>query len=268
MTCFTDRSHLTNHQYKNSSNLDARIALHRKFSTNPYGFYHWYFDRLDLPENARLLELGTGSGALWKQVADRIPPGWRITLSDFSPGMLADAEQNLTALRPFSFVLADAQKIPFPDGIFDAVLANHMQYHVPDRPRALAEFRRVLKPRGHLYAATNGPNHLRELRDLLTEYVERMPMEGGIRFGLDNGAQQLAPYFEQVELHRYQDAFHITEGEPLKAYIRSMSDLWPVPDERKAALDRRVDEMIADDPIHITKDAGMFVAQRAGDEAL
>lgn len=201
MHSLTDSSHL-DHQYHDSANLDARIALHQRFSTNPYSFYHWYFDHLDVPANARILEVGAGSGALWKEVAKRIPPGWQITLTDLSSGMLAEAERNLAHIRPFTFVQADAQEIPFPHETCDAVLANHMLYHVPDRPSALAEFRRVLRPGGHLYAATNGSGHLKELRDLLAEYTEQMPMEGGLGFGLNNGADQLAPYFEHIELHR------------------------------------------------------------------
>jgi SAM-dependent methyltransferase len=262
MSCLTDRSHL-DHQYRDSFNLDARVALHQRFSMNPYGFYPWYLDQLDVPANARILEAGAGSGALWQEVAERIPPGWQITLTDLSAGMLATAERNLAPIRPFTFVQADAQEIPFPHETFDAVLANHMLYHVPDRPRALAEFQRVLKPGGHLYAATNGPGHLKELRDLLAAYVEQMPLKGGIGFGLDDGAEQLAPYFEHIELHRYHDAFHVTEAEPLRAYIRSMSDQWPIPVERRAMLDRRIDEMIPEGPIHIGKEAGMFTARRA-----
>lgn len=41
-----------------------------------------------------------------------------------------------------------------------------------------------------------------------------------------------------------------------------MSDHWPIPAERRAALDRRIDEMLAEGPIHIGKEAGMFTARR------
>ncbi len=50
----------------------------------------------------------------------------------------------------------DAQSIPFEDETFDAVIANHMLYHVPDRPKAIAEIKRVLKPGGRLIATTIG----------------------------------------------------------------------------------------------------------------
>ena len=71
--------------------------------------------------------------------ASRIPAGWSITLSDFSPGMLDAAWRNLVVTgRAFQFKEIDAQSIPFEDETFDAVIANHMLYHVPDRPKAIA----------------------------------------------------------------------------------------------------------------------------------
>lgn len=66
----------------------------------------------------------------------------------------------------FTFAQADAQALPFRDASFDAVIANHMLYHVPDIPRALGEVRRVLKPSGFCYAATMGVANMREVDEL------------------------------------------------------------------------------------------------------
>ena len=72
-----------------------------------------------------------------------------------------------SAARPaFTFAVLDAQALTYPAGAFDAVIANHMLYHVADKARAFAELRRVLVPGGRLYAATNGTDHMRELRAL------------------------------------------------------------------------------------------------------
>jgi hypothetical protein len=46
MPNFTDGAYLTQDHYRDASNLNARIQLHRKFSTNPYGWYDWVFDTL------------------------------------------------------------------------------------------------------------------------------------------------------------------------------------------------------------------------------
>jgi ubiquinone/menaquinone biosynthesis C-methylase UbiE len=63
--------------------------------------------------------------------------------------MIRETRANLARLgHPFSFAQADAQALPFRDASFDAVIANHMLYHVPDISRSLGEVRRVLKPSG------------------------------------------------------------------------------------------------------------------------
>ena len=87
-----DPDYLLNEQYQDAGNLNARIRLHIEFSTNKYGWFPWVFDRYDLPEKCRILELGCGPGDLWGENMHRISPGWEITLSDFSPGMLEKAQ--------------------------------------------------------------------------------------------------------------------------------------------------------------------------------
>jgi len=79
-------------QYRDASNLNARIALHRRFSTNKAGWTRWVFDQLALPQECAILELGCGPADLWQQNAGCIPEGWHITLSDFSPGMVEKAD--------------------------------------------------------------------------------------------------------------------------------------------------------------------------------
>ena len=96
MSRFSDQKYLKSDQYKDSSNLDARVTLHKRFSTNPYSWMNWVFDSLlTLPEDATVLELGCGPAYLWKENLGRIPSGWRITLSDLSSGMLDVAWRNL-----------------------------------------------------------------------------------------------------------------------------------------------------------------------------
>ena len=76
-------------QYRDGTNLNARIALHARFSTAGRDFHDWLFDHIVLPADARLLELGCGTGQMWSSVQRRVPAGWQITLTDLSSGMLA-----------------------------------------------------------------------------------------------------------------------------------------------------------------------------------
>jgi len=263
---FTDQQYLKTDQYKDPSNLDARVEIHQRFSTNPYGWFQWVFDALlKLPEDARILELGCGHGLLWKENIGRIPAGWNITLSDFSPGMLDAAWRNLVVTgRPFQFKEIDAQSIPFEENTFDAVIANHMLYHIPDRPKALAEIRRVLKPNGRLIATTVGEHHMKEMSDWLSR-VGAGKASGmfSIPFVLENGAGQLEQFFNHISLSRYEDHLEITEVEPIIAYIRSGFAASDLMEDELAALKRELQaELREDGKIFIAKDSGLFEAAK------
>ncbi len=259
---------LLQEQYCNASNLRARMQLHQRFSTNTYGWHRWVFDHLILPSEAHILELGCGPGTLWLENLDRIPDGWKITLSDFSSGMLEEARQNLRdSGRNFSFELVDAQSIPFVDASFDAVAANHMLYHVPDRAKALSEIRRILRSNGRLYAATNGRNHLRELREFVGRFVPNPPDYGGLSFNLENGYAELSRYFPQVTLHRYESTLVVTEAEPIVVYVFSGSTKdFLAGDKLREFTDFVKQQIATDGAIRITQDTGLFEAVREDDQ--
>ena len=269
MTELPDSEELLRDQYADASNLDARMRLHARFSTNKYGWLRWVFDRFDLPDCCRVLELGCGSGALWVGNRARIPPGWTVTLSDFSPGMVDEARKNLRDLGgDFSFEVIDARVIPLDGGSLDAVIANHMLYHVPDVDRTLAEICRVLRPGGRLYAATNGPGHMGELRRLVRSLAPELPFARDVnvrrRFALGNGEGRLRKHFSDVVVHRYEDALEVPTAEPLLAYVlsvRGAKDTFT--DEMVSELRGMIDRQIASaGAFHVTKNSGMFTATR------
>ena len=262
-------------QYRNASNLNARIALHERFSTNPYGLPRWIFDQFELPGQSRILEVGSGPGHLWAENLGSLPEGWSITLTDISPGMVAEAEARLGSDRRFEFLVADAQHLPFEDETFDAVVANHMLYHVPDRPGALSEISRVLRARGFLYAATNGANTHREMGWMQRVLDPSRPTDGYFRdlleFSLENGAEQLSPRFSEVTLRRYEDALIVTNATPLVEYLLSGSAADSSAQGSSAEefamrvsdlIESLEQELASHGAIHISKDVGMFVASK------
>ncbi len=251
-----DPSRLRAGQYHTDANLRARVGLHERFSTNPQGWSRWVFDQLDLPTDARVLEVGCGTGALWAANTGRIPAGWRLVLSDLSLGMLRAALEQVRAPG----VAADVAALPVPDECLDAVIANHMLYHVSDRQRTLAGIRRVLRPGGRLYAATNGRAHMAELRELLGE----RGWSDAESFGLENGPAQLAAWFATVTVRRYLDGLEVTEVEPLLAYARSMAGLTVADPDGLARLQAAATAAIdTRGAFHITKDVGLLIAQVA-----
>ena len=240
MSKIADQHYLLSDQYRDSANLDARLVLHRRFSTNTYGWYRWCFDRFDLPPRADILELGCGPAYLWHEMIDRVQAEWTVSLSDLSIGMIGLAQKNLNGLNqpalplrfalethvrhalrqvPFRFEVIDAQSIPFADAQFDAVIADHMLYHLSDRKSALAEIRRILKPEGFFFAATVGETHIKEIPQL----VQRFDLQLGSRdrvtqpFTLENGERQILDFFSTVKLFRYPDGLRVTEAAPLVA---------------------------------------------------
>lgn len=261
---------LKNDQYKNAANLNARIYLHTQFSTNKYGWHRFVFDYFTpLPPNARVLEVGCGPGTLWVQNADRIPAGWDIILTDFSDGMLKDVQENLKGVQhPFKYQIANAMELPFDAATFDAVIANHMLYHVPDRPKALSEFRRILKPGGWLFAATNGDKHLFELEQMLFQLDPDNPnnvskmRQNAVDFGLETGQTQLEAFFSDVQLHRYEDALEVTQAAPLINYLGSMNYKALKSKKVRDLTDHITQTLIRDGSIHVTKETGLFVARR------
>jgi ubiquinone/menaquinone biosynthesis C-methylase UbiE len=261
---FTDQQYLKTDQYKDSSNLDARVVIHQRFSMNQYSWFKSIFDTLlKLPENARILELGCGHGLLWKENISRIPAGWNITLSDLSSGMLDAAWRNLVVTgRAFHFKEIDAQSIPFEDKTFDAVIANHMLYHVPDRPKAIMEIKRVLKPGGRLIATTVGENHMREMIDWYARvHVSKVWESFANPFTLENGPEQLKPYFPHMSVSHYEDNLQITEIEPIMAYIRSGIRVAELSENELAALQQGLEEKLKQKgSIFVTKDSGLFEA--------
>lgn len=261
----TERNYL-HEQYQDVSNLNARIALHRRFGTAKISWQIWVFNQFALPPAARILELGCGTGQLWVQNADRLLPSWQVTLSDFSQGMVEQARLNLAMTdHPFTFEQFDAQVVPFPDDSFDTVIANHMLYHVPDRQRTYAEVRRVLKPGGIFYATANSRDYMRQI----TELEECFGIAGGIKafvasadFVLENGKADLAAWFPHVTLRRQEEILLVTEAQPLIDYILSVVGSPGLTAETVGRLRTVVEAEIKDQgAFRVDKVSGLFIAE-------
>ena len=255
-------------QYHTATRLQTRIQLYDKCSVNPTGWHRWLFGHLIEQTGCTVLEVGCGDGALWARNMDRVPEAWRVTLSDFSDGMLEEARSSLGERKAqFKFVLADVQDIPFHDEQFDIVIANNMLYHVPDIPKALSEIHRVLKPGGCLFASTMSKRHLQEVEQLAAAFDPEIRVLDPVieRFNLDNGEQLLSPWFSEVRLYSYDDHLIVSEVRPLLEYIIST----PMNARKRltgAALhhfERFLNSMIErEGKIRISKDSGFFLGRK------
>lgn len=252
-------------QYKNATNISARIRLHRDFSTNQEGWFPWLFKNLHLKPGMKVLELGAGNGALWSQNLSKIPKDITIVLSDISEGILADAKNEIGDQPQFQYAVFDAQQIPFADNTFDLVIANHMLFYCHDIPQTLREIRRVLKPQARLVCSTYSKKHMHEITDLVQNFNSNIVLSSTNlyeRFGLANGTKILQLFFNHISCHKYQDAIEISESAPIISYILSCHG-----NQNSILLDHYQDfkhyvDQTVNGGFHITKDVGYFEARK------
>jgi demethylmenaquinone methyltransferase/2-methoxy-6-polyprenyl-1,4-benzoquinol methylase len=119
---------------------------------------HW---RVRLVEAVRqgnprhILDLATGSGDVALALRKGLPVAVSIVGMDFCEPMLVEARAKLARLpgthSGVEFRQGDGLELPLPDQGFDAVTIAFGLRNMADRPRCLAEIRRVLRPGGHLY---------------------------------------------------------------------------------------------------------------------
>ncbi len=102
---------------------------------------------------ARALEIGAGTGYFTLNMLAAGLIG-EATCNDISAGMLATLSDNAQSLGlEVRTRTADAERLPFDDASFDLVFGHAVLHHIPDLPRAFAEFERVLEPGGTLLFA-------------------------------------------------------------------------------------------------------------------
>ena len=251
-------------QYRNSTNISARIRLHRLFSSNKQGWFPWIYEQCQITEGMKILELGCGNGRLWIENKAKLPAECEIILSDISEGMIRDVrrEQSLQDDR-FSFAAFDCHAIPYEDASFDLVIANHVLFYCKDVDRVCSEVGRVLKPGGRFVCGTYGVAHMQEVSRLVTQFDDRITLSGENlyeHFGKENGAQALAPYFAEVDWQQYEDALIVTQAEPLIEYVLSCHGNQNQYILEKYNKFRKYVEGQIRNGYTITKDAGIFIS--------
>ncbi len=258
-------------QYRNSSNLTARIDLHNRYSVNRQGWFPWLFSLLHLRDGMKVLELGCGDGALWTKNPNPGAEHLEISLSDISDGMVRDARRNITqALKEytdcFSYYTFDCSRIPFEKSSMDLVIANHVLFYCEDIRKVLKESRRVLRDGGRFICSAYGSSHMQEITQLVQEFDPHIVLSADRlyeRFGLDSGRQILeqSGLFDSIELNRYEDSLVVTDAQPLIEYILSCHG-----NQNRYLINRyREFRLFVEDRVrgglHITKDAGAFTCR-------
>ncbi|GAA0472037.1 transcriptional regulator [Paractinoplanes deccanensis] len=241
---------------RTTDNLSARIAIHA-YGTNPQGWFSWLGERL--PDGGDVLEVGAGTGELWRHLDPR-RAGLRLTLVDFSAAMC----ERLREVPGADVRQCDAAELPFAEGRFDAVIANHMLYHVDDPDAVLREFARVLRPGGRLFVATNGRGHMEELFAVATA-VGKADVGGTparSNFLAEEAPEYIGRHFRDVVSEAYPSSLEIPAAEPVVAYLASLSGEPLAPEQLAAARDLVQARIDADGHFRVHKHTELITATR------
>ena len=124
--------------------------------------------RIEAAAPSRVLEVAAGTGVVTRALARRLPPSVEIVATDLNQSMLARAQATGTS-RSVQWRQADAQQLPFDDETFDAVVCQFGAMFFPDKARAFAEARRVLRPGGTLLFSVWDRLEENEIPDTVTQ---------------------------------------------------------------------------------------------------
>ena len=184
-------------------------------------FYDWQLRReraaldaaIDLAgieADVRLLDLGTGTGALLRVLARRPTRPREAIGIDTSSQMLARVPRLPAGWR---LLRADATWLPFPDRSFDVLTATFVLHLLESRQRAalLAEARRVLRGKGRLVVVTISPPR----SERLSRIVHRIPSAAWRRLGVLRGLRPLDPRPDlEVNGFAVQRVLRVSQGYP------------------------------------------------------
>lgn len=254
-------------QYKSDKNLNIRSNLH-SYNTNKVDFDKWCFSNINFFENAKILELGCGTGKLWLKNKEYISSDLDITLSDFSKSMIKIAKGRLEEVsHDFRYEEINAENIPYEDETFDIIIAQHMIYFIPDIEKALAEIQRVLKPKGIFYVTANSCEAMKELNKLAEKFAPNLGLDTNgysERFDLEHGKGILEKYFSKVEVEILDGKIIVDDPKPVVSYKAStIQGSSILVGERKKEFTKYLEDHIRKNGhISITTKTCMFKAEK------
>jgi SAM-dependent methyltransferase len=140
-----------------------------------------------LPRNARVLDVGAGTGEFSAKVAELLPESQVLGI-ELLPASVELAREKHAALAPrLRFETGDAFQLAQPDDSFDLVANRHMIQSVPHVDRVLSELVRVTKPGGHVHVLAEDYGMLHMMSGPLDPDVfwRKGPVEFAERTGTD-----------------------------------------------------------------------------------
>ncbi len=261
-------------QYRKDDNLNKRISIH-DYSTSKESFYLWMFDRIGLESGMKILDIGCGTGAFWKSMADKLPEGLEIHLTDYSDGMLATARDNAEEIQEnypeknLKFVIEkrDATDFSYPVSGFDRIMANHMLYHLSRESRLdlYQKIRDLLSENGRFSCSLIGQEHLYELNEFVkAEYPDIDIPSESFDIWLETAEKELYNFFTVLSVEEQKNDLLVPDEELIFDYVASYSKQAKeiISKEKEKFLERVRGKMNEDGNMYIHKSTGIVVCEK------
>ncbi len=172
-------------------------------------FADWLLALLGSCAGLDVLDAGAGVGRFTTRLARLADGPGSVVALDLFRSMLEAIYSRVRPTPRLALVNGDINHLPFREGMFDLVFANHVLYHLRDIARGLDELARVLRPSGRFVATTNARDaHVPVIRlhREIAALTGHDPEADASPFSLENGAAILAAHFAHVETHVFVSA--------------------------------------------------------------
>lgn len=258
-------------QYKSDDNLKKRIAIH-DYSTAEEEWFHWLFKRENITAGMKILDIGCGTGLLWKRVAHILPENLTIHLVDYSDGMLATTRETVAEILAeypeknlkFYVEKRDAADFSYPTAGFDLIMANHVLFYLKkeNREQFYRTVRSLLKPTGRFTCTLIGRTHMKELHEMVIETYPGVKFPAmGFDLWFENATEELGEFFQIKNVEEQKNDLLVPDEELIYNYVSSFSDEYKqlLIRDREAFIQKICDRKNEEGFMHIHKSYGVVV---------
>ena len=243
--------------YATGDGLRAKHALAEAQGTRD--LVGWALELVPVERGALVLDAGCGWGRFTWGLVDGGHPAGRVVCLDGSEGMVGSLlDEARRRRRGVRAAMGSLDALPFADAAFDLAMANFVLYFLADPADGARELARVLRPEGRLLVAVHSSAgrvpvielHYRALQRLGVPFEPEPPGH----FTLENGREQLRPFFAEVESYAFTDEVLYRDATAFRAAYetigryRELMERADVGPAAKARLAETVEEL-ADEEI-------------------